>query len=300
MKNLLYLIMAVFAFSSCDHDVVNMIDSEKGTGVPNFNYGEETKIPFESYDSFNIDFNLNIVSRDGVRSAIVYVQLNDEKAVEYAKINSLNTEFTFTAKNLKEKLGDKVSASKVKIGDRITFSLPYIILTSGDTITRTNKVTIQTTDEDGKIVLVDKEFDNLSVKIQNLIIFNNTLSYVIAGKANNIFSGDYTVVSTGLNEGAKSGFTQDAKITAKDGVFTVENLFGGLMKKWYNISAPTVTLNDFGKLATYNASSNGTYNKYFKDGIFKIDFNSTTQVITLTWEKPSWEISAVLVFTPKK
>jgi len=300
MKNLLYLIMAVFAFSSCDTDVVNMIDSEKGTGIPNFIYGADSKIPYESYDEFSIDFNLDIITRDAVESAKVFVQLNDNEAVEFATVSNLNTEFTFTAKMLQEKLGDKLSKGSVQIGDKIIFSLPYILLTSGDVIENINKVTIQTVDEDGKIVLVDKEYNNLSVKTKALPIFKNTLSYYIAGKANDIFSGDYTVLATGDKDGVSSVSTQDAKITLEGEIFTVENLFGGLMAEWFGVNPMTVSLRDLGKLAIYSDSSNGIYNGNFKSTVYKIDFNSTSKVITLTWEFPPEGVSAVLVFTPKK
>lgn len=234
MKNILYLFVALFLFSSCDHELDNTPDTNKGTAVANFKLGEKAVIDNATFNDVSIDFILDVVTRDNFTYAPVYVSYNDGDAVEFDQVTSTSTSISFDKGNLENVLG----SLDIVNGDKFTFSVPYFVLNTYDTIRPTTTYTIIEKDENGVEKEVVVTVDNTSSKVDGLPIFDQDLTYYVACASE--IEGTYTLNFTGTG-GVGLDAPEPYIVTIEDVVFerispieyNVSNCMGSLMKHYY-------------------------------------------------------------------
>jgi hypothetical protein len=299
MKNILYLFVALFLFASCDHELENTPNTNKGTAVANFKLGEKAIIDKATFSDLSIDFILDIVTRDNFTSAPVYVSYNDGKAVEFDQITSTSSSFSFDKGSIENVLGSLVIVD----GDKFTFSVPYFVLNSNDTIRSTSVYTIIEKDENGVEKEVEVTVDNTTPNVDAYSIFDQDLTYYVACASE--LEGTYTLTFTGEG-GAGIGSLEPYTATIEDVIikrispieYSVSNCMGSLMKHYYGGYGAGIVTGNFldicGTFMTAAPISDGWNILDYTNGV--IDANG---VITIDVES-HWGDNGTLVYTPKK
>ncbi|RXQ96755.1 hypothetical protein EO244_03750 [Ancylomarina salipaludis] len=299
MKNIIYLFVALFLFASCEHELENTPNTNKGTAVASFKLGEKAIIEKATFKDSSIDFSLDIVTRDHFTSAPVYISYNDGKAVEFDQITSTSSSISFDQGSIENVLG------KLNIvdGDKFTFTVPYFVLNTTDTIRSTTVYTTIEKDENGVEKEVEITVDNTTSKVDGLPIFDQDLTYYVACLSE--IEGTYTLKFTGIGGGgldAPEPYTatiEDVVIERISPIeYSVSNCMGNLMKEYYSkYGGKTLTGNFFDICGTFMPATpvnNGWHSNTYTNGVISPDGVITVDV------KNNWGDSGTLVYTPKK
>lgn len=301
MKNILYLFVVLFLFASCDHELENHPNTDKGTAVANFKVGEVSMLSLDEFSSFSVNFDLDVITHDNFTSAPVFVSYNGGKSVEFDEVTSTSTSISFDKASLENVLG----SLDVDNGDNFKFSVPYFVLNTTDTIRPTTVYTVIEKDENGVEKEVEKVVDNTTSNVDNIPYFENDLTYYVACPSS--LEGEYTVVSsmTSTSGGALNNPTTDF---AFDGVavftkvspiaYEVSNGLGGMYDRIYGhwgAGATTVHYLDLcGSLL-----DNGTVGEFGASFVVTSSSISSEGVITVEW-KNKWDDKGKNVYTPVK
>lgn len=298
MKNILYLLVVLFLFASCEHELENTPNTDKGTAVASFKLGEKAIIEKATFGEQSISFNLDVITRDNFTSAPVYISYNDGKAVEFDQITSSSSAISFDKASVENVLG----SLDIVEGDKFTFTVPYFILNSTDTIRATTVYTVIEKDEKGVEKEVEVTVDNTTVKVDGFPIFDQYLTYYVACPSE--IEGVYSLTFTGIGGGGVNAL-EPYVVTIEDVVinrispieYNISNIMGNLMKKYYGAYGGKTMNGNFldicGILIPATSINNGWNTNTYTNGTISSDGVITIEV------KNEWDDHGTLVYTPK-
>ena len=297
MKNILYLFVALFLFISCDHELDNTPDTNKGTALASFKLGEKAIIEKATFNEESIDFVLDIVTRDNFTSAPVYVSYNDGIAVEFDQITSISSTVSFDKGSIENVLG----TLNIVDGDKFTFTVPYFVLNTNDTIRPTTVYTTIEKDENGIEKEVQVTVDNTTLNVDKLSIFDQYITYYVA--CDSKIEGNYTLTFTGEG-GAGLGFLEAYNVTIENVTidrispieYSVSNCMGSLMEHYYAPYGGATIKGNFldicGEFKPSAAISDGWNPITYSNGVVGAD-----GIITVGVEN-EWGDYGTMVYTP--
>lgn len=294
MRQLLYILLAITVFTSCDHEMDNWPDVDTGAAVPQITLAEGSNyfIDFDKISETKVLFDLSYISKSKVAEMnvqLIYDNGSTKKSYNYGKITSFPTIIDISEEKLNDVTKGEFKNGTILPGHHITLNISELILTDGTKINPTSEY---------KIKVADKEKDlnvkNYSNKITNSVFYKLTSDlYVASSTLSNIYSGEYSVTV----DGEKA--LEDTKVTweADDHNISCSHLVGGI---WSNYGIIASKLFDCGEGYGLKFIST-TASVWAQIPVTRLDVAVTknTQIITVNYAD-AWGNTSEIIFTPKK
>jgi len=309
MKKLLYILLAMVIFTSCDHEMDNWPDVDSGAAVPQIKLAESSNsyFAFDNIANAEVSYDLSYISKKykvtDMDIKLVYDNGTQKDTFDFKQVNTLPTKLVINAEMINSVSGGRYKVGTIKPGDNISLYIAEFTLNNGIKITPTSnfKIKSKTKDEEGKLTkdtIVDLDVDNYSKKITQSVFYSVSSKVYVTAVPHGIISGEYTVT---VNEEAA---LKDEKITwTVDGPnLQCSHLVGGI---WLTHKViVNATLIDLGIGRGIKILSAGNADWLWVQIPFNkcnISVDPNTKVITVDYsDKFSWKDDAVIVFTPKK